>query len=198
MTQSLAQILYQLQLAEQQKAAARRKCFISYYSGDQAEVETFLEDFGDVFIPKVIGVTDGDDFIDSTNTDYVMSRVRAKYLGDSTVTILLIGSCTHSRRYIDWELKTSLRQGEYVPNGLLGLTLPYKNGTAHLPPRFKENWKADGSGYALYQSYPTSKEQLRGWIEDAFNRRTTHAHLIKNAQEMHKYNRQCEIHQLTH
>ena len=198
MTDSLAQILYRLQLAEQQKAAARRKCFISYYSGDQAEVDIFLADFGDVFIPKVIGVTDGDDFIDSTDTDYVMGRIRAKYLGDSTVTILLIGSCTHSRRYIDWELKTTLRQGAYVPNGLLGLTLPYTNGTAHLPPRFKENWNKEGAGYALYHSYPTSKEQLRGWIEEAFNRRTTHAYLINNAQEMHKYNRQCNIHQITH
>lgn len=198
MTESLAQILYRLQLAEQQKEAARRKCFISYYSDDQAEVETFLADFGDVFIPKVIGVTDADDFIDSADTDYVMGRIRAKYLGDSTVTILLIGSCTHSRRYIDWELKTTLRQGAYNPNGLLGLTLPYKNGTAHLPPRFKENWKKEGTCYAQYHSYPTSKEQLRKWIEEAFNRRTTHAHLIKNTQEMHKYNRRCNVHQVTH
>ncbi|MFY7819708.1 MAG: TIR domain-containing protein [Rhodoluna sp.] len=197
MKESLAQILYRLQLAEKQKAA-RRKCFISYYSGDQAEVEAFLEDFGDVFIPKVVGVTDGDDFIDSTDTDYVMSRIRANYLGDSTVTILLLGSCTHSRRYIDWELKTSLRQGAYEPNGLLGLTLPYKNGAAHLPPRFKENWQEKSAGYALYHSYPTSKEQLREWIEKAYSRRTTHAHLIKNSQEMHKYNRRCEIHQVTH
>jgi len=197
MTDSITQILYRLQLAEQQ-AAARRKCFISYYSGDQAEVETFLEDFRDVFIPKVIGVTDGDDFIDSTDTNYVMGRIRAKYLGDSTVTILLIGSCTHSRRYIDWEIKTSLRQGAYDPNGLLGLTLPYTNGSAHLPPRFSENWKEQEAGYALYYAYPTSKEQLRGWIEQAFNRRTTHAHHIKNAQWMHKNNRQCNIHQVTH
>lgn len=47
----------------------KRKCFVSYYSGDRSEVDNFLAVFGDVFIPKAIGVTDGDDFIDSDDSD---------------------------------------------------------------------------------------------------------------------------------
>lgn len=176
----------------------RRKCFISYYSGDRLAVDRFLADFGDVFIPKVIGVTDADDFINSSDTDYVMSRLRERYLGDSTVTICLFGDCTHSRRYVDWELKTSLRRGTYTPNGLLGIVLPALGNRAHLPPRFRDNWNANQDSYAVYNSYPTSKTQLRDWIESAFQRRTSHAHLINNSQEMFRYNRNCSVHQLTH
>lgn len=177
----------------------RRKCFISYYAGDTREVEKFMSDFGDVFIPKAIGISDGDDFIDSDDSDYVMSRIRREYLGDSTVTICLIGSCTHSRRYVDWEIKASLRQGSYTPNGLIGILLPSQGTSAHLPKRFKENWnKNEDLGYALYRSYPATKESLKNWIEEAHSRRSNHANLIQNSQDMFRYNRSCSIHAVTH
>lgn len=181
-------------------ARVKRKCFVSYYSGDEEEVDQFLSDFSEVFIAKAIGVSSGDDFIDSANSEYVMSQIRKRYLGDSSVTICLIGACTHSRRYIDWELKTTLRRGECTPNGLLGILLPSMGNSGHLPPRFKENWmKGDeDAGYALYRAYPTSEGQLKGWIAQAHARRTSHAHLIKNAQEMMKQSRRCRVHGFTH
>ena len=83
----------------------RRKVFISHYKGDQMEVDAFIRNFSTAFIPKVLGANNNDDFINSTNTEYVMQRIREKYLQDSTVTIVLLGACTHSRRYIDWEIK---------------------------------------------------------------------------------------------
>ena len=83
-------------------AAVRHKCFISYHQVDEDEVAKFIDDFSDVFIPKVLGVSDTDDFIDSTDTDYVMRRIRELYLTDSTVTIVMIGKCTWARRYVDW------------------------------------------------------------------------------------------------
>jgi hypothetical protein len=190
-------LLRDLVLANQ---PVRRKCFISYYAGDKGPVDSFIADFGDVFIPKVIGVTNADDFIDSANSDYVMSKIREKYLGDSTVTICLIGSCTHSRRYIDWELKSSLRQGQNsLPNGLLGILLPYQGKAGYLPSRFKANWNTDESkSFGIYRSYPMTKEQLRSWIEDAFSRRTTHAGLITNGELMFGSNRNCLSHNQTH
>lgn len=183
-----------------QSPTTKRKCFVSYYSGDALEVNRFLADFRDVFIPKVIGVSDGDAFINSEDSDYVMGKIREKYLGDSSVTILMIGQCTHSRRYIDWELKSSLRRGSYTPNGLLGILLPSMGTSGHLPERFKSNWNKDNSnlGYALYCSYPSSQSTLRSWIESAYNRRTSHSHLIINSQNMHKYNRKCLVHDITH
>lgn len=177
----------------------RRKVFISHYKGDKNEVDSFVKNFSDIFIPKVLGANNNDDFINSTNTDYVMQRIRDKYLGDSTVTIVLIGNCTHSRRYIDWEIKSSLCQGQNIPNGLLGILLPSKGDSAHLPPRFKDNWEnPETNCYARYRSYPTSKDQLASWIEDACQARTSRAHLIKNSQVMMKYNSACKVCGVTH
>lgn len=189
--------LTQYLVAERAKAD-RRKCFISYYSADRAEVDRFIASFDDAMIPKAVGVSDGDDFIDSNDAEYVMGRIREKYLGESTVTILLIGSCTHSRRYIDWELKSTLRRGSYTPNGLLGILLPSMRDGAVLPPRFRENWNREDSLFALYRAYPDSSATLKNWIEEAFARRTTRAELITNSQDMFKYSRQCEAHGVTH
>ena len=57
----------------------RHKCFLAYHSDDAVEVTAFLDDFGHVFIPRVIGVSDEDDFIDSSDTGYVMDCIREKY-----------------------------------------------------------------------------------------------------------------------
>lgn len=182
-----------------EEAEVRRKCFVSYFAGDTDEVDKFVSDYKEVFIPKIIGVSNGDDFIDSNNSDYVMSQIRKKYLGDSTVTIMMIGSCTHSRRYIDWELKASLRQGSYTPNGLLGILLPSMGNSGHLPDRFKENWeKTEKISYGIYRAYPDTNIELRQWIETCYSRRDTHAKFIKNSQSMMKYNRKCKVHDVTH
>lgn len=172
----------------------KRRVFISYYHADQKEVDAFIKKWSEdekVFSPRAIGISDNDDLIDSTNTDYVMNQIRTKYLGDSTVTIVLIGKCTHSRRYVDWEIKSSLRQGSYTPNGLIGILLPSMGDRAHLPPRFKANWnKDDIDSYARYYASPTSANQLGGWIEDAFEARTSRCQHIKNT-DMLKYNAKC-------
>ena len=179
--------------------ATKRKAFISFYQGDNAWVDKFIQDFGDVFTPKVLGANSNDDFINSNDTAYVMSRIRQLYLGDSSVTINLIGNCTHSRRYVDWELKSSLTQGQSLPNGVLGIILPYKNGVAHFPERLLSNWNEGNLNcYAKVYRYPQSSDELRGWIEDAYEARTTRAHLINNTRDMMRYNKTCDIHGITH
>jgi hypothetical protein len=179
----------------------KRKVFISHYKGDRTEVDAFIQKFANeekVFSPYVLGANENDDFIDSTNTDYVMTQIRKKYLQDTTVTIVLVGSCTHSRRYVDWELKSSLRQGEYTPNGVMGIVLPSQNNSAWMPPRLEANRSKDQDCYSRFWSYPNSAAQLGGWIEDAFQARTTRAQLIRNSQEMMKYNGKCKICGITH
>lgn len=179
----------------------KRKVFISHFKKDRTEVDAFIDRFAKregIFIPYVLGANDNDNFIESTNPEYVMTQIRSKYLQDTTVTIVLLGSCTHSRRYIDWELKSSLRQGEYTPNGVIGLLLPSQGNSAFLPPRFIDNWNADNKCYARYYGYPSSGEQLRSWIEDAFSARTNRANLINNSKEIMKYNSKCKICDITH
>jgi hypothetical protein len=189
--------------SEVSQAKTKRKIFISFYQGDRAEVDAFIHRWADdegVFIAKALGISDNDDFIDSTDTAYVMSRIRERYLSDSTVTVVLLGTCTHSRRYVDWELKTSLRLGGYTPNGVMGILLPsgYPDGVA-LPPRLQANWnKENRDCYARYYWYPESADQLRGWIEDAFQARTSRAAFIQNSSDMMKYNAKCRACDETH
>lgn len=179
----------------------KHRVFISHYRGDRKEVDDFIKRFATqekVFKPYVLGANNNDDFINSNNPDYVMSQIREKYLKDSTVTIVLIGSCTHSRRYVDWEIKSSIRRGSYRPNGLIGIILPSQGNSAYLPPRLKDNWSKDSNCYASYYAYPKTSEQLASWIEDAYNARTKRADLIKNTQDMMKYNTKCKICGVTH
>jgi len=177
----------------------RRKVFISHYKGDHEAVEKFIRDYSSVFIPRVLGANENYEFVESNNTDYVMRVIRQKYLEDTTVTTVLTGDCTHSRRYVDWEIKSSLTQGSQTPNGLIGILLPYKGTQGHLPERFKDNWNSENQDcYARYYSYPTSEQQLGAWIDDAFDSRTTRREYIKNTQDMMKYNGKCLIHGETH
>lgn len=175
----------------------RHKVFISYHHDDQDEVESFIETFDyerEVFITRGLGIGMEQDIIDSTDTDYVMRQIRELYLKDSTVTIVLIGKCTWARRYVDWETQASLRHGETVtPNGLLGIVLPSAGKNPIPPDRLKMNLKGSNSdeGYARWFWYPERKDTLATWIEDAFRRRTSSAHLIVNPRERFSYNKKC-------
>lgn len=175
----------------------RHKVFISYHHDDQYGVEKFIETFDsnhDVFIARALGVGMAQDVIESNNTDYVMRRIRELYLRDSTVTIVMIGKCTWARRYIDWEIQSSLRQGETVtPNGLLGIKLPSYNENGY-PDRLNKNLKQNDQQedcYARAINYPSSSDVLASWIEDAYNARTSRSHLIVNPRERFSYNRTC-------
>ena len=181
----------------------KRNVFISYHHGDDTEVKTFVNKWADtekVFTAKGLGLRFADDIIDSDDPEYVMAQIRKRYLQDSSVTIVLFGSCTHSRRYVDWEVKSSLRQSkESLPNGLIGIVLPSHGTNAYLAPRFEENWiSGHVSCYARYYVAPQSASQLRGWIEDAFSARTTRSKLIVNYSDMMKYNGKCKTCGIVH
>lgn len=163
---------------------ARHKCFISYHAADVDEVTKFIDEFGTEFIAKTVGVTDEDDFIDSQNSDYIMDQIRTRYLGDSTVTIALMGKCTWARRYVDWEIYSSLRDSKLSKvNGLLAIQLP---SGGKLQARINDNVQRNESsmdiGYARWHAYPGSKSELRSLISDAFDARTSRRHLINNSR----------------
>lgn len=92
------------------------------------EVRNFItqfDDIDDVFIRRGLGLDMESDIINSTDTDYVMRRIRERYLHGSSVTIVMVGRCTWARRYVDWEIQASLRRGTGIlPNGLIGIILP--------------------------------------------------------------------------
>ncbi len=174
----------------------RHKCFISYHHADQEAVDQFVKEFDhnhDIFIARRLGKMP-DDIINSTNTDYVMRRIREDYIKDSTVTIVMCGKCTWARRYVDWEIQASLRSTESVtPNGLLAVKLPT---FSKFPERFTMNLRShndsEEKGYAGSIEYPKSKLVLQKAIEWSFNRRSTHLKNIKNISKRFSNSKNCD------
>lgn len=174
--------------------ATRHKCFIAYHVADGDEVAGFLDAFGEEFIPRSLGVTEDDDFIDSTNEEYIKQAIRDRYLRDSTVTIVLLGECTWARKFVDWEISSTLRNDEKNKrSGLLVYPLPSRNNTAILPGRVKDNWVKENVSvsYASYMSYPSSKSTVRSQIETAFSARISKAHLVNNTRSLKQRNSSC-------
>lgn len=177
----------------------RRKCFISYHHADQDEVDAFIRTYDherNIFISRGLGKEMSPDIINSTDTDYVMRRIRELYLSDSSVTIVMLGKSTWARRYVDWEIQASLRNGlSTMANGLLGIKLPsFTGGNGYFPNRFNLNLKQNDNQvdcYARWITYPTTTQALVDAIEAAYQRRTTHTRWINNPREFMKYNRQC-------
>ena len=180
-------------------ANVRRKCFISYHHADQTEVDTFVRTFDhecNIFISRGLGKEMSQDIIDSTNTDYVMRRIRELYLSDSTVTLVMLGKCTWARRYVDWEIQSSLRNGETITaNGLLAIKLPsYPNSGGCFPNRLNLNLKqsdAQADCYARWMAYPSTSQSLIDSIEAAYLRRATHQKWLTNPRDYIQNNRQC-------
>lgn len=175
----------------------RHKCFISYHHDDEDEVQGFIKTYDeerDVFIARALGTEMEQDIIDSDDTDYVMGRISKLYLKDSTVTLVLIGKCTKARRYVDWEIQSSLRQGQTVtPNGLLAIRLKSYNKNGY-PDRLNKNLKQSDDQedcYARWIEYPERKDTLANAIDGVFDARTSRANLIVNPRDRFKNNRQC-------
>lgn len=174
--------------------ATRHKCFVSYHVDDLVEVTTFLDDYGSEFIARSVGVTEEDDFVDSDNDDYIKRRIREKYLTDSTVTIVLLGKCTWSRKFVDWELSSSLRNDSVNRrSGLLAMPLPSMNNSSHLPDRIKDNWVGNDpeESYAVYRSYPATRTTLRNNIEASFAARDTKGNKVDNSRALRLRNSSC-------
>lgn len=171
--------------------STRHKCFVSYHVADLEEVEGFVIAFGEEFIPRTIGVTDEDDFIDSADEDYIKSKIRSDYLSDSTVTIVLLGEETWGRKYVDWEISATLRNDPINKrSGLLVIPLPSMQNSANLPARVKDNWAKDTpeQSYAYYKSYPLYNATLRSYIEEAYQARTTKGDLVDNSRPLRQRN----------
>ncbi|MEU2536605.1 TIR domain-containing protein [Streptomyces iakyrus] len=184
------------QLEHKADSSVRHKCFLSYHAVDAEEVLAFVESFGDYFIPRAIGVSEDDPVIDSEDSDYIMDRIRSKYLANSTVTIVMVGKCTSARKFVDWEIYSSLRRGKVNRlNGLMAIQLPSgRNANAALPPRMQDNvMRAESRdiGYGRYYAYPTRGGTLQKWIQDAFDARNTRNHLIDNTRARKKINSSC-------
>lgn len=173
----------------------RRKCFLSYHKDDLKAVEKFAKKYSGVFIPKVLGALN-QKLVNSNDSNYIMRQIREEYLQDSTVTIVILGQCTWSRKFVDWEIASSLRNDpKNKRSGLLGLVLPSVGSISNvkLSKRMSANMRRRGERdkYARLHRFPDNDESLRGWIEDAFEARQTRQDLIDNRANLRQRNSSC-------
>lgn len=174
----------------------RHRCFISYHQADEEEVAEFIDTFDhnrDVLIARGIGAKMSGDIIGSTNSDYIMRRIREEYLADTSVTIVMIGSETWGRKYVDWEIAASLRDTPSAKaNGLLAITLPSiaTDPGRKLPYRLADNIEGeDGKGgYARWWRYPSNSDTLAHFIEIAYSDRTKKDYLRNNRRPLRQRN----------
>ena len=99
---------------------------------------------------------------------------------------------TKARKYVDWEIASSLRNDPVNGrSGLLGINMKSVGGRGLAPPRLNDNYdsKNTAGSYALYRTYPSTAQVLHNAIQMAFDRRETH--IPVNTRALFKYNRPC-------
>lgn len=156
------------------------KAFISYHHvNDQKRADYLKTQYGnDIFIDRSLGQP----FPDYMSDEEILAKIRQDYLKDSTVTVVLVGSETYKRKWVDWEIYASLRPyGERTRNGLLGIRLP---GATTLPARLQDNVD---SGYAVLMDWENISWQLESKIDEAFKNREF-ASLINNTRPLRQRN----------
>src|SRR4051794_39013081 len=85
----------------------KRSSFVSYHhAGDRAHCGAFSMLFANTY--KIIEDTSVYRKIDSDDAEYVIRRIREQYVTGSSCTVVLCGSETPNRKYIDWEIKATL------------------------------------------------------------------------------------------
>jgi len=82
------------------------------------------------------GVTDGDDFVGSPSDAEIISSIRARYICDASLAVVLLGTSTWTQRFVDWEIAAAIAspQDAALPLVLFDLQ-PRARGRTPLPPR---------------------------------------------------------------
>lgn len=101
------------------------KVFISYHHDNDQWYKDYLASIAEsyqVFIDKSVEIGD----IDEDDSDETIRQIiRDNYLDDSTVTIVLVGTETRNRKHIDWEIFSSMYDGQKnKKSGILVIQLP--------------------------------------------------------------------------
>lgn len=142
-----------------------RNVFVSYaHRLDQDAADDFRQKFGSegmVFSDRSLANQDLGGLKDETIKDcYIRPKIR-----QSSVTIVLIGSTTGGRWWVDWEIYYSmLKTTGNDRNGVLGIFIPYKEH--NIPQRILDNLD-----YCELIAMPSTKAELEIAIEKAYAKR---------------------------
>ena len=153
------------------------KVFISFHEEDIKYKENFVRMMGKRIVDRSVDTGNIDDT--GLKTATVRQKIRDEYIRDATVAIVLIGPRTWQRKYVDWEIGSSIRKTKKNSRcGLLGILLPShpnygkKRNIRLFPPRLADNCKG-GDRYALIYDWPKpwTPAKVSEWIHRAFVRR---------------------------
>lgn len=112
----------------------KHKVFISYHHANDQGYKQSLIDWNanndyDIFIDASVDTGDIDENLSDQS---IRQKIRDEYLRDSTVTILLVGTETQKRKHIDWEIYSSMYDGQVnKKSGVLVINLPSTGCTTY-------------------------------------------------------------------
>lgn len=97
------------------------RVFISYHhKNDQAYKDDLIK--SGIFIDVSV---DTGDIVDNLSDQAIRQKIRDEYLKDSSVTIVLVGTETKNRKHVDWEIYSSMFDGQVnKKSGVLVINLP--------------------------------------------------------------------------
>ena len=89
-----------------QTPPTKPRIFVSYHhAGDRGWYEFFAAyfcDTYDIFQDRSVSRE-----IDSDNSEYVIRQIREEYITGTSCTIVLCGTETPRRKFVDWEIKAT-------------------------------------------------------------------------------------------
>lgn len=159
-----------------------RNCFVSYHhDNDQHYIAKLRKTISSMKIADYSLKNDIGHLTDET----IYKKVREK-MRNCSVTVVLIGSRTGHRKWIDWEIWASLRSythpydqlKSFKPNGLLAIYLPTNSHS--VPERLADNIK---SGYAVSMKWENLERDFESKVNYAYWNRTNNAYKIDNSRE---------------
>lgn len=107
------------------KDMVRHKVFISYHHANDQWAKDRLIELNEQYDMFIDCSVDTGDIPDTWDDQHIRTEIRDNYLRDSTVTILLVGVETRNRKHIDWELYSSMFDGQVnKKSGIVVIMLP--------------------------------------------------------------------------
>ena len=109
---------------------SQHKVFISYHHKNDQNYKEELLRVNREYPMFMDASVDTGDISDDLDDQTIRQEIRDSYLRDCTVTILLVGTETKRRKHIDWEIYSSMIDGEVnKKSGILIVNLPSTNCT---------------------------------------------------------------------
>jgi hypothetical protein len=115
-------------------------------------------------------------------SDYIKELIRKQHIDDTTVVVVLVGTTTRLKNYIDWEIFAGLSASTKGSAGLLAIMLPDLEFnqdwySLDMPDRLADNVK---SGYAKVYSWSYAKDHFFDIVDKAYHDRVIHKNKMMN------------------